>query len=100
MRSYRAIYRVVSAIPKGKVLTYKKVAVLSRVGNPRVVGFALHANRYPEHIPCHRVVRSDGVLAKGYAFGGQEAQKRKLEQEGVLFTEEYRVDLACSLATQ
>lgn len=82
------------------MLTYKKVAVLSRVGNPRLVGFALHQNRDPQKVPCHRVVRWDGVLAKGYAFGGLKAQKRKLEQEGVVFAGEYRVDLACSLATQ
>ena len=98
MKPFDRIYRVVASIPKGKVLVYREVAMKARVQNPQVVGFALHRNKDPKKVPCHRVVRSDGTLAKGYAFGGLKAQKRKLEQEGVLFTEEYRIDLARSLA--
>lgn len=78
------IYKIVSKIPKGKVLTYKQVAVLSGVKNPRLVGFYLHRNPNPDKIPCHRVVRSDGQLASGYAFGGPKKQKELLEKESVI----------------
>lgn len=85
MKTFEKIYQVVAKIPIGKVMTYKKVGALSGVNNPRVVGFALHANKDPQNIPCHRVIRSDGTLAKGYAFGGAEKQKEILESEGIKF---------------
>ncbi len=55
--SFQRIYDVVRQIPRGKVATYGQVARLA--GNPRwarVVGFALHVNNDPEHVPCYRVV--------------------------------------------
>lgn len=84
MKTFAEIYRIVSKIPRGKVMTYKQVAKLAKT-TPRVVGFTLHANRDPEDIPCHRVIRSDGTLANGYAFGGKKEQKRKLIEEGIRF---------------
>lgn len=88
MKTFEKIFKVVSKIPKGKVLTYKKVSNLAGIKNPRIVGFAMHANKNPEIVPCHRVVHSDGSLSTGYAFGGIAQQKRKLEKEGVYFLRE------------
>ena len=73
---------VVRAIPKGKVLTYKEVAI--KAGNPnaaRAVANIMAANYDPE-IPCHRVVRSDGGLG-GYNRGGEEKKRAILLSEGV-----------------
>ncbi len=81
---YKAVYGVVSNIPRGKVLSYGDVARL--VGRPRSarqVGWALHVNPQPGVIPCHRVVFKDGKLASGFAFGGMEVQAALLEEEGV-----------------
>lgn len=97
MNTFDKIYKVVSRIPKGKVLTYKKAAEMSGVKNPRIVGFALHANKNPDEIPCHRVIKSNGYLAKGYAFGGIKAQENKLKKEGVVFLTKNKVDLLKSL---
>lgn len=61
------IFKIVKKIPKGKVLTYKEVAVLA--GFPcawRAVGTALNKNRLK--IPCHRVIRSDGLVGD-YRYG-------------------------------
>lgn len=85
MNSFQKIYNFVSKIPKGKVATYKQIAQFSNT-TPRFVGFALHANKDPKNIPCHRVIKTDGTLAKGYAFGGIVKQKEKLIQEGIIFT--------------
>lgn len=79
------IYKIVSKIPKGKVSTYKQIAKITAIKNPRIVGFYLHKNLDPKTIPCHRVIRNDGTLAKGYAFGGIKKQKEILEKEGVKF---------------
>ena len=74
------IYRVVSKIPKGKVLTYKQVAI--KVGRPkayRAVGNILNKNKDPE-VPCHRVIRSDGKIG-GYR-DGNVFKVNKLREEG------------------
>ena len=97
MRTFEKIYSLVSRIPKGKVLTYQQVANITHIGSPRIVGFALHRNKNPQIVPCHRVVNKKGALAKGYAFGGPSVQKEKLENEGVLFLKNGRVDLERSL---
>lgn len=97
MNTFEKVYQVVKKIPKGEVLTYKQVTLISGVNNPRTVGFALHANKNPGEIPCHRVIKSDGTLAKGYAFGGIKKQKEKLKNEGVYFLNSEKVDLEKSL---
>jgi O-6-methylguanine DNA methyltransferase len=79
----RRVLSVVKLIPKGKVLTYKQVAI--RAGRPRAfraVGNVLNKNFDPA-IPCHRVIRSDGTPG-GYNRG--TANKIKiLKSEKVSF---------------
>ena len=80
----KRIYEAVKKIPKGCVATYGKVAEMA--GNPRMsraVGNALHKNPDPEHIPCYRVVNSNGELAGAFAFGGENVQKKLLEADGI-----------------
>ena len=96
---FEKIYTQVKRIPKGQVASYGLVAAMA--GNPRwarVVGYALHVNPYPGEVPCHRVVKKDGSLAGGFAFGGEGAQRRLLEGEGVTFLPDGRVDMErCAL---
>ena len=82
---FQKVYKEVQKIPKGKVSTYGDVAKLCGITNVQVVGYALHSNKSPETIPCHRVVKKGGLLAGGYAFGGWQIQKKKLEEEGIHF---------------
>ncbi len=90
--TFRNIYNIVSSIPKGKVCTYKRISEI--VGTtPKIVGFALHVNKNPQSIPCHRVVNIKGELAKSYAFGGLKKQKEKLEAEKVFFLTNNIIDL-------
>ena len=87
------VYDVVAQIPKGQVLSYGQVATLA--GRPRasrIVGCAMH--RSPGGtLPCHRVVFKDGSLCPGFAFGGEGAQRKLLEKEGVTFTKDGKVNL-------
>ncbi len=90
---FQLIYDVVKQIPKGKVATYGQIASLA--GNrrwARVVGYALHANPDPEHIPCHRVVNRLGEVSEAFAFGGENEQIKLLQKEGVVLNGN-RVDL-------
>ncbi len=92
--TFEIIYKQVQTIPKGRVASYGTVAAMA--GNPRwarVVGYALHVNPRPGEIPCHRVVKKDGSMAGGFAFGGDEVQRRLLEEEGVTFLPDGRVDM-------
>ena len=82
--TFELIYNVVKEIPKGSVATYGQVASLA--GNKRwarVVGYALHANPDPAHIPCHRVVNREGAVSEAFAFGGGNRQVELLREEGV-----------------
>ncbi len=91
------VYEFVKNIPQGKVATYGQIAL--HLGNrnfARVVGNILHSNPDPEHIPCYRVVNSQGQLSRSYAFGGIDAQRRLLESEGVVFKNAQVVDLSVS----
>ena len=90
-KSFDQVYQVVKRIPEGKVATYGQVAEkvnslsLRKKITPRVVGFALHANK--EHkVPCHRVVKADGSIGrfKGMIKGKEIDEKiAMLEKEGV-----------------
>ena len=75
------VYKIVKAIPKRKVLTYKTVAAFA--GSPRAsraVGNLMKKN-YDPKIFCHRVVRTDGFLG-GYNRGGLSAKEKFLHAEG------------------
>ncbi len=77
-----SVLRIVKKIPEGKVTTYGEIAkALGGRKFARAVGRALNRNPYPVKIPCHRVVRSDGLVG-GYRNGIRE-KIRLLKKEGV-----------------
>ena len=79
----QAVLRKAREIPRGQVRPYSWVA--REIGHPsavRAVGTALANNPIPYFIPCHRVVRADGIIGN-YGGGGPEAKKAILTMEGV-----------------
>ncbi|AIY43237.1 Methylated-DNA--protein-cysteine methyltransferase [Collimonas arenae] len=54
------VWKAISAIPRGEILTYGQVAKLIESA-PRAVGQACGANWFPLVIPCHRVTASGGI---------------------------------------
>lgn len=90
------IVDVISRIPRGKVASYGLIALLA--GNPRgsrIVGYVIHSVK--EDLPFHRVVFKDGRICEGSIFGHPEIQRQTLADEGVVFLEDGRVDMAVSL---
>lgn len=88
------VYAYLKTIPRGKVTTYGEIA--ARLGDPhwaRAVGNILHRNPNPSQYPCHRVVNSQGRVAERYAFGGAAAQRKRLEEEGIVFSPDGTVNL-------
>ena len=61
----RRVWERISAIPRGRTLTYGEVATAIRSG-PRAVGNACGANPYPIVVPCHRVVGANQAIG-GFA---------------------------------
>lgn len=87
------IYAAVRRIPRGRAASYGQIAALA--GNPRgarIVGFAMR-RCHDARVPCHRVVFQDGRLCGGFAFGGSEVQRALLENEGVVFLPDGRIDM-------
>ena len=89
----RNVYEAVKKIPEGRVATYGQIALLAGYpGAARAVGNALHRNPDETNVHCHRVISSDGRLAKAFGFGGPDEQRRRLIAEGV-YVVNYKVDL-------
>ena len=77
------IRNIVSRIPCGETLTYAEVA--RRAGSPRAyraVGNILNKNHDPQ-VPCHRVIRSDGMLG-GYNRGASKKKEILLREGAIL----------------
>ena len=72
------VWKYLISIPKGRIKTYKQVAIAIKCPKAaRAVANACAKNPYAPKIPCHRVIRSDGVLG-GYSGRGGIRQKLKL----------------------
>jgi len=78
-----AVWMKALEIPHGEVRPYGWIA--AEIGKPkavRAVGTALAHNPVPLVVPCHRVVRSDGMIGQ-YSMGGPDAKRRVLSSEGL-----------------
>ena len=71
------VWQYLKNIPKGKVKTYKQVAIaIKSPKSARAVANACGKNPYAPKIPCHRVIRSDGGLG---GYSGKGGIRKKLE---------------------
>lgn len=78
----RAVWLKALEIPRGEVRPYGWIA--AEIGRPkavRAVGTALGHNPVPLIVPCHRVVRSDGMIGQ-YSLGGSANKRTILATEG------------------
>jgi methylated-DNA-protein-cysteine methyltransferase-like protein len=91
---FQRVYEIVARIPRGKVVTYGQIA--AALGDPRqarTVGWALHSMPEWLDIPWHRVVNGSGGISTRHTIGGRNIQRELLEDEGVVFNEDGRLDL-------
>ncbi|MGB3304690.1 MAG: MGMT family protein [Thermomicrobiales bacterium] len=93
------VYRVVAAIPQGRVTTYGLIGrALGSPRSARIVGSALRFTPDDVEIPAHRVVNRIGFLSGGWHFGHPDVMRDRLLAESVPFrdVDEYLVDInAC-----
>ncbi|HJP05893.1 MAG TPA: MGMT family protein [Arenicellales bacterium] len=90
--TYRAIYRLVQAVPAGQVATYGQIGQLAGCG-ARQVGYAMAAVKSPD-IPWHRVINSRGAVSVRADGAVDAGQRCRLEEEGVIFDLRGRADLS------
>jgi methylated-DNA-protein-cysteine methyltransferase-like protein len=92
---FEEVYSVVSVIPPGRVMTYGQIAAY--LGNPRAartVGWALSSLPAGMEVPWHRVINSQGRISGAPEGFRAHEQRSLLEEEGVVFDETGRIDLA------
>ena len=78
------VWKYLKTIPKGKVKTYKQVAMgIKSPKSARAVANACAKNPYAPKIPCHRVSRSDGAPGGYSGRGGIKQKLRLLKSENV-----------------
>ncbi len=61
-------YELLKKIPKGRVTTYKEIALALNTKAYQAVGSAMARNPNAPEVPCHRVVNSDGKIGN-YQLG-------------------------------
>lgn len=96
MDFYKRAAVVCENIPYGRVATYGQIALLC--GKPhaaRQVGVALNRKITGAEVPAHRIINHQGRLSGAAAFETADAQRERLEAEGVAVQVEggQRVDL-------
>ena len=81
----KKVWSEIAKIPKGSVRTYGDIA--KKIGHPkayRAVASACARNKlYPNMVPCHRVVPSNGTIGKYTPPGGVAKKLELLRNEGV-----------------
>ena len=91
------VWAVVSAIPSGRVATYKQVAALAHIEGPsgaRQVGYPLAELAIDSEVPWHRVVNVKGAISPRGDGEAPNEQYDRLALEGVAFDARGCIDLA------
>jgi len=91
---YARIYATVRRIPPGRVTTYGRIAALVGGCTARMVGYAMAALKSGHHpdVPWQRVINAQGKISVHGDGIGNAIQRTLLEQEGVHFDAQDRVD--------
>ena len=91
---YERVYEFVAQVPAGSVVTYGQVAL--ELGSPsaaRAVGYALYFMPPALDVPWWRVINATGAISYRGRGEAADLQRRRLQDEGLAFDGEGRVDL-------
>ncbi len=81
-----SVWKEIAKIPYGQTRTYKQLAIaIGKPNSSRAVANACGKNPYAPQIPCHRVIRSDGLVGGYSGRGGAKSKKDLLKKEGFKF---------------
>ena len=93
-KTYRErVYELVRQIPRGRVMTYGQIAIVLDEGyTARTVGYVMRGS--DDGVPWQRVINSQGKISTGRLSIPVNLQQSMLEQEGVVFSDKGKCDLA------
>lgn len=93
-RLYDRIYAMVRQIPPGRVTTYGRIAELVGGCTARMVGYAMAALKRgtAPDVPWQRVINTKGKVSVHGDGIGNAMQQVILEEEGIIFDDNGRVD--------
>ena len=83
------VWKKMRRIPRGKVTTYKQLARALNTKAYRAVGNACRRNPYAPKVPCHRVVKTGGLIG---GFGGKTRGKNIRQKVALLKREGVRIE--------
>lgn len=92
MPLYERIYAVVRQVPAGKVATYGQIGKI--IGcSARMVGYAMAALKHNDivDVPWQRVINREGKISIHDPYG-KAVQRQILEEEGIVFDQNDRID--------
>lgn len=92
MNTYEKIYEIVHSIPPGMVMSYGQIAAMLSGCTARMVGYAMAATPDDKEIAWWRVVNSQLKISLRASGGHDVLQRRLLEQEGVVFNKNGKID--------
>jgi methylated-DNA-protein-cysteine methyltransferase related protein len=93
--AYPRIWRVVRAVPRGRVASYAQIAYEAGLpGRARMVGRALSEAGDAARLPWHRVINAQGRIALPRSSTAYVEQKTRLIAEGVVFEAGDRISFA------
>jgi len=77
------VWQLMKKIPRGRVTTYGMIGRKLRTKAYRAVGQACKKNPYAPHVPCHRIVESNGKVGNYSGRGGVARKIELLKKEGI-----------------
>ena len=87
-------YALVRACPPGRVTTYGWIAAaMGYARAARMVGWFMNKSHHADNVPAQRVVNSKGELSGSWAFGQRGRMRQLLENEGIVFNADDKIDL-------
>jgi methylated-DNA-protein-cysteine methyltransferase-like protein len=97
---YEQVYTIVRRIPRGKVTSYGRIALMLDAPNAaRAVGYALNSlGRYTDDpvyddVPWQRVINGEGRISISNARNDADYQAELLRAEGVEVSADLRINL-------
>lgn len=79
------IFEITKEIPRGKVASYKQIALKVKDKNySRLVGRIIATNKNWPEVPCHRIVYASGKIGNWSLKGGTKRKKDLLKSEGIV----------------
>ena len=90
--STQKIIQQILAVPKGKVSSYRDIALKAGIPNgARQTVRVLHSMSEKHNLPWYRIIRSDGTI--GLEGEGKAMQIKLLRNEGVKVSKDGKIDL-------